>query len=108
MSVSASHPPPEPLFTSSGSTVTLPLASRKTVMFWQTAINPPAVSSTVTVAVHVDVLPDSSVTVSTTTLGPRSSQSKVAGVTSSVTGPQLSDEPSSTCEAVIVTIVPTN
>ena len=63
---------------SAGVMVTLPDASNCTVISWQTAVGE-ILSSTVTVAVQFDELPDSSVTVKVTVLAPISLQSKVFG-----------------------------
>ena len=60
------------------------------------------ISTTVTVAEHVDEFPDPSVTVSVTAFEPVFAQVKVLGETDKVTGPQLSEDPLSTWAAVML------
>ncbi len=63
-------------------------------------------SSTVTVALHVETFPFTSVTVNTTALPPISSQSNAFGETTIDAMPQLSEEPLSTSVALMVAIPP--
>ncbi len=58
-------------------------------------------SSTVTIAVHVELFPFTSVTVSTTEFEPTSSQSKLVGVALNEATAQLSVLPPSTSAATI-------
>ena len=78
----------------------LPLASNCTVMFWHTAIGA-TLSSTVTTAVQLEVLPLASVTVSTTLLAPTLEQSKLETSMVVEAIPQASLEPPSTSAAVM-------
>jgi len=72
-----------------------PVASNCTVMFWHTAVGA-MLSTTVTVALHVATLANSSVTVSVTRLAPRSAQVNVDGLTESAADPQPTPLPLST------------
>src|SRR6185503_14790264 len=92
-----------PLFTWAAVIVALPVASRFTVMFWQTAVGATS-SFTVTVAVQVELLPFTSVTVSVTVFGPTLAQVKVLGVTLRLAMPQASLLPLFTWAAVIVAL----
>ena len=87
-----------PLFTAAAVVLPLPVASRVTVTFWQTATGA-VLSTTVTVALAEETRPQASVTVSVTVRGPTSPQWKVDGETMSVTAPQASALPLSTAEA---------
>ena len=68
---------------------------------WQTAVGL-VLSSTVTVAVQVEVLPLTSVTVRVTVLAPTFEQLKLDGATLIPARPQLSEEPLLMSDAVIV------
>ena len=90
----------EPLSMSAAVIEPFPLLSNWTVTFWQTATGA-TLSSTVTVAVQVEALPPTSVTVSVTVFAPTLEQEKLFGETASEAIPQASDEPLSMSEAVI-------
>ena len=85
-------------------TVTVPVTSNWTVIFWHTAIGF-VVSSTVTVAVQLLVLPPTSVTVRVTVFAPISAHVKLLGLTLKEAIPQLSELPLSIWEAVIVALL---
>ncbi len=84
-----------PLSTWAAATVALPLASKFTVTFWQSAVGA-VLSTTVTVAVQVLTLPLVSVTVRVTVLAPTWLQSKLAWSRLMLAMPQLSLLPLST------------
>ena len=90
----------DPLSTSAAEIVALPAASNETVILEQLATGF-TISSTVTVAVHVELFPFTSVTVRVTELAPILAQVKVEGETVIVSIPQLSDEPLSMSVAAI-------
>ena len=69
-------------------------------MFWHTAVGL-VVSTTVTVAVHVELFALASVTVNVTLFAPISAQVNTAGLTLNPATPQLSLEPPSTSPAVM-------
>ena len=71
-------------------------------MSWQTAIGF-TVSSTVTTAVQVELLPLLSIAVSVTVFGPMFEQSNASGVTVKDASPQLAFEPPFTSSAIIPT-----
>ena len=93
----------EPPSTSAPVIVALPVASRETVMSWHNATGA-TLSSTVTVAVHVETIPLLSVTVRVTVFGPTLAQVNELGLTERVAMPQASEEPLSTWAAVIVAL----
>ena len=72
-------------------------------MFWQSAAGG-VTSTTVTIAVHVEVFPLWSVAVKVTVFAPTFEQLNEEGVTLKVTGVQTSKLPLSTCAAVIETV----
>jgi hypothetical protein len=83
----------EPLFTAAAVVLPLPAASKVTVTFWQIA-NGAVASVTVTVAVHEEVFPPSSVTVRVTVFVPRFEQVKVFGLSDRLKLPsQISEDP---------------
>ncbi len=90
-----------PLSTSAAVMLALPEASNWTVMSWHIATGA-KVSSIVTVAVQLLLLPEVSVTVRVTVLGPISLQSKVAGETVILLMAQLSLLPLSTSAVEMV------
>ena len=90
----------EPLSTSAGIIEAFPAASSCTVMSWQIAEGS-TLSSTVTVEVHVDTFPFTSVTVSVTVFAPTSEQSKLVSSSTRLAIAQLSEEPLSISKAVI-------
>ena len=92
----------EPPSTSAPVIVTVPFASSCAVKGWQVAVGA-TLSSTVTVAVQVELFPFTSVTVKVTVLAPISAQVKDAGETLNEVIPQLSVEPLSISDAVIIT-----
>src|SRR6266516_4297258 len=81
--------------------VAWPLASNWTVMFWQTAVGGTE-STTVTVAVQVEVLPLLSVTVRVTVLVPMVAQSKLVWLRLRLAMPEASVLPLSSWTAVMV------
>ena len=81
----------------------LPL--KLTVMFWQSAVGG-VTSRTVTVAVQVAVFPWPSFTVNVTVFAPKLAHVKLVADKPKFVVPQLSVEPLSTCEAVIVALLP--
>ena len=83
------------------------LPTNATVIFLQMATGG-VLSTTVTVAVHEEELPASSVTVNVTVFAPSLLQSNDDGVTVLETIVQLSVLPLSICAAVIVALFPTN
>ncbi len=103
--VTSPHSDPEPPSICAAVMTTIPSGPSDTVISWHIATGGSGIS-TVTMAVHVLELPDPSVTVRTTILGPTSSQSKVSGVTSRNISIQLSVEPSLISPAVMITISP--
>src|ERR1043166_2983958 len=78
-----------------------PVASSCTVMFLQAATGA-VLSTTVTVAVQLSLLPLLSVTVKVTVFGPTLAQVKVSGLTLREAIPQASLEPLSTSDAAMV------
>src|ERR1043165_3606632 len=90
----------EPLSTCPAVIVAVPKASSCTVMFWQLATGA-ILSSTVTVAVQVEVFPFTSVTVRVIVLGPTLLQSKALISSVEDVVPQASVEPLSISAAVI-------
>ena len=93
----------DPLLSCDPVTLTVPEAFRYFVRFWQLATGR-TVSITVTVPVHVEVLPLLSVTVKVTVLAPTLAQVKLEGLTDSVAMPQASVEPLLTWAAVTLTV----
>src|SRR5688500_8959496 len=83
--------------------VALPDASNCTVMFWQIAVGA-ILSSTVTVAVQVDVFPFTSVTVKVTVFGPPLAQVQLVISSDRLWIPHASLLPLSICAAVIVAV----
>src|SRR5690606_21389470 len=92
-----------PPSTSAAAIETFPVASRKTVMFWQTAVGA-TLSSTVTTVVQVLEFPLTSVTVSVTVFEPTSAQVKSVTSMLVLAIAQLSALPLSTSAAVILAI----
>ena len=90
----------EPPSTSAAVMVAEPLASRSMVMFWQTAAGR-VLSSMVTVAEQVEVLPAASLAESTTVLAPTLEQSKEVTSRLMLVMPQLSELLSSMSATVI-------
>ena len=91
----------EPLSMAAAVTVTLPAPFRITVRFWHKAVGR-IVSSTVTVAVQVDELPEESVTVSVTAFAPMLRQVNAVGFATLDWMPQISEDPLSICAALIL------
>ena len=74
-------------------------------MFWQTAVGL-VTSLTVTVAVQVETLPLTSVTVKVTVLAPTLAHVKEEGETASEAIPHASELPLLICEAIIEAVPP--
>ena len=96
----------ELLSTCDAATVAAPPLFKLTDKFWQIAVGL-VLSTTVTVAAQVEVLPWPSLTVSTTLLLPVLAQVKDVAERLKLAVPQLSEEPLFTCAAVTVAVLPT-
>ena len=93
----------EPLFTAAAVVLPAPCAFNCTVIFWQFATGA-TLSSTVTVAEHVEVLPLLSVTVRVTVLAPIFVQSKLVLLKARLAMPEASLEPLFTAAAVVLPV----
>ena len=92
-----------PLLICAAVILAFPAASNCTVMFWQTAVGA-MLSCTVTVALQVDTLPFTSVTVRVTVFVPMLAQEKLLGLTVTDWMPQLSVLPLLICAAVMLAV----